>query len=480
MTNNRVSQSEIVSPVERFAGRHWILLCVGPLLLIAAYQVSKGFLGWHFASRLGRPGAIHWDAFLVLAAALVAAVTLVWQHRRWAKWLPLLAAIIGILASIGVWLQEDRDLLWKGEDVATNNYRAALLVLDNGPLDLIATWNARANPRVDSGYIPQPRELLQRIGELRLGWVIGTRWDRVDLPQDNNRAQMHPPGYPLALAAWLALFGRSRLAALAFELFVKCCLIAAGVTWSWRHIPANDTLNRTAMALLLATSLSTFLFVMPHANELAALLSLGAFALGSEVGNRRPVVYLVSGILLTMAAYTSFFNSLVLISVLGVLAVSRSVSNARLPIASAITAGGAGLVFAGFFVLGYYPWLTYLTGTQVTRYYHLSHPYDLASSLLDYGYLGLPLLLVTALGLLGLTRLHSTPVLPWMVAALLGLAACCYQSFGLGAGARYLTGLFFLLVPLIAHIIRRLSLSVLKVAMIPMASISLAMLLLFL
>ena len=464
--------------LERFFRRYWMLLCGGPVLLVLVYQAVKSGLGWNFVSHLGRPEIVHWDAVLALGIALASALSLVWWHDRWGRWLPLLVAVILVTACMGVWIQKDRNLQWEGNDVSINNYRAALLAVDTGPGDLIATWNARSNPYVEPNYIPHPREVIEKIERFRLGWIVGTRWERRDLPQDNNRMHMYPPGYPLALAGWLSLFGRSRTATQAFELFIKCCLIIVSTIWAWQYVPPEATLNRVAASLLLTTAPPVMLFVIPHANELAALLALTAFALGCKVrGARRFLAYGAAGGLLAAAAYTSFFYVLVLLAAFSMLALSKTAWRGSLPVASA---AGTGLVFTGFVARGYYPWLTYLTGSQVVHYYRLSHPVDALSAALDFAYFGFPLLLVTGLGLLGVTRLGDKLAQSWMVAAAIALAAGTYQALALVATSRYLIGLFFLLVPLLASTVHNLNLTKSQVLLIPLSNFAFVLLILFL
>jgi hypothetical protein len=267
---------------EQLTRRFWFLLCGGPVVCVALYQLSKSVLGWHFAGRLGRPDVVQPDAALILATVFVATLVMIRWHARLTRWVPLLAALIATFASIGVWRQMDRDLLWEGLEVPTTNYNAAVLALRIGPRELIETWNARANPRVEPNYLPHPHEVIDRLERLGLGWIAGTRWDRLDLPQDNNRMHMHPPGYPLVMAAWLSLFGTSRAAASAFELVVKCLLIMGAAAWAMRSIPAEESVARLTVGLLLATIPATALNFFPHGNELASLLAVGGFVLGCQ------------------------------------------------------------------------------------------------------------------------------------------------------------------------------------------------------
>jgi len=463
---------------QRLFRRHWFLLCGGPVLILLLYQLYKGKLSWNFAANLGRPDIIHWGAVIILIIALVWSLLLVLWHSRWGRWLPVLVAISSLIGTIGVWFQKDRNLLWVGADVPTNNYQAAMLTLEIGLCELVATWNARANPYVKTTEIPHPEEVIKKIEQYGLMWIIGTRWQRLDLPQDNNRMQQHPPGYPIALAGWLRIFGKNRAHAVVFELFIKFCLVIFTIIWAYIYIPKSDTLNRVAIGLLLSTAPPILLFFEPHANELASLFAVFAFILGiNSCIQKRFLFYIPSGIFLAAAAYTNFFHMILLIIVIVVLVLSKL--SRRLGLTQGIMMGVV-LVVSIFVILGYYPWLTIITGTQVTHYYHLNHPFDLSSSIFDILYFGFPLLLIATFSFFEFKRLRNEIALPWMIAVMFALVIGLYQAFGLAATSRYLMGLFFLLMPLFTLAMADLSLSKKQTLMIPLVNFAFVFLVLFL
>ena len=442
--------------IDQFVKRFWYFLCVVPLLLQMGFHIiNNGKLELEH---------VYWDAVPILMFTFASMLIMVWRHTYFARWLPWMVAAITILVSISVGLQSDRDLSWPGSDVAIGNYRAALIALDEGPFELISTWNARANPYVEPNFLRNPRELLARIDRHSLGWFVGSRWDRRDLPQENNRMHMHPPGGPVVLSFWLKLFGTSHFAATAYALFIRYCLIIAAIYWAWRYIPADETLNRMAIAFLLATVPRMLTVIIPHPNELATLLALGAVVIGtSKITNRRFIAYMLSGMLLAMAGYVNFCFVIVGLTVTGALILSKEAWREKLPVAFVI---GEGVVVVVFMLLGYYPWLTFLTGTQVTYYYNLAHNKNLLLAVAGFIAISIPLLLITFLSLGRLAKMRGSITHIWMAACIIALVVYSYVIFP-NSPSRYLIGMFFLLIPLLSLTIRELQLSIYQVMMIP-------------
>jgi hypothetical protein len=410
---------------------------------------------------------VWWDAVLILILTFLSMLIVVWRHKYITRCLPWMVATTTILVSISVALQSDRYLSWLGKDVAIENYRAALIAKDEGILELIDTWNARANPYTESKILRNPQEIITRIDRYGLGFLLGSRWDRRDLPQDNGRMIMHPPGNPVILCLWLNLFGQSHLAATAYALVVRYCLIVGTIYWALRYIPSDETLNRMAIAFLLASAPRMLSVIIPHPNELATLLALGAVVMAtSEMIRPRFIAYLLSGMLLAGAAYVNLCFVIAGLIVTGMLILSKEAWRKKLPVAFVI---GEGIVVIFFMILGYYPWLTFLTGTQVTYFSKLG--LSIISLFAVAGYIGIsiPLLMITFLSLGRLDKMQGSITQIWMVACIIFLFVYSYIIFPIPP-SRYLIGMFFLLIPLLSLTIRELQLSVYQVMMIPVTN----------
>ena len=122
-----------------------------------------------------------------------------------------------------------------------------------------------------------------------------------------------------------------------------------------------------------------------------------------------------------------------------------------------------------FMILGYYPWLTFLTGTQVTYYYNLEHNKNLLIAVASFIGISIPLLLVTFLSLGRLVKIRGSIIHIWMAACIIALFVYSYVIFP-NPPSRYLIGMFFLLIPLLTLTIRELQLSVYQVMMIPVTN----------
>ena len=438
--------------------RYWVTLCLVPVALTLVFQVSKPFLRQRLPQTPGS-GILHADAVLLIALALAGAVAILVWSGKVARLLPLLVAAISLMGSVGVLLQESRSVSWEGMDVPTNNYRAALLSMEIGPLALVETWNARANPYVTKDqYMQRPEELVDKIERLDLKWIAGTRWDRLDLPQDNNRMFMHPPGYPLALGIWMKGAGTARHSAMVFELLVKFALVAMTSFWVMSVIPATCTLERAVLSLVIATAPPLVRSVLPHANELAALLALSGFILGSGENRRcRNLRYFASGVFLCLATYVNFFYGIVALAAgLFLLFYKKNWKTGLVPL---MGLGGFSVVTV-FAALGYYPWLTLLTGTMVTSNYRIFHHSNrLQAFPLFIGDFGPAILLLFFIGLLIFQSLRSQERGYWVVAPIFALILASYQSLGLGSGGHYVIGIFCLMVPILSFALMELKLN---------------------
>jgi len=465
--------------LENIYRQWWIFLCGVPVIALTLYQLFKSRLVWHFAANLGRPNAVHLDALIMIVLGLIGTLAAVIFYRSIRNVVTVLVAGSTIVSSIGVWLQKDRSNAWIGADVPTNNYSAALLALEIGSYELVNTWNARGNPYADSNEIPHPEEVVQKIEKLKLGWLMGNRWQIRDLPQNNNRMHQHPPGYPLVLAGWLRVFGASRISAQWFELCLKLLVIILAAWWIWQRIPKGEMLSRIVVFLLLSTAPPVILFFEPHANELATIFAVLAFMIleKSAHSHHRIALNIVAGVLLAFAAYTNFFNMLLLIVMLAVFALSKEAWRSWI---FPGVLGGSALVILVFCFIGYYPWLTYVTGSHLTYYYRLSNPFDLLSSVLDFLYFGFPLLLITILSLFASRRVDNRFISICTIGVLITLVIGVYQSFALASTSRYLMGMLFLLLPVICISMSRLNFTLRQAMIIPIVNYMFVLMVLFL
>jgi hypothetical protein len=204
--------------------------------------------------------------------------------------------------------------------------------------------------------------------------------------------------------------------------------------------------------------------IIPHPNELATLLALCSLVMGtSELITQRYILYLLSGMLLAGAAYVNFGFVIVGLIVTGALILSKDAWRKKLPFPFVI---GEGIVVVSFMILGYYPWLTFLTGTQLTGYYQSMINKSFLLVLAGFVAISIPLLLITFISLGGLNKMRGSITLIWMVASILSLFVYSHVIFPYPP-SRYLIGMFFLLVPLLSLTIRELQLSVYQVMMIP-------------
>lgn len=332
-----------------------------------------------------------------------------------------------------------------------------------GILEMIRTWNARANPKVPSGYVVRPDSVLNRIDQLDIDWAVGSAWDRLDLPQNNNRTHTHPPGMVVFLGSWIQVFGPSTYSVQLFVLTVKCALLILAYLWIVPLLPATASLERTTLLLALATAPPILLHPFPANNEIASLLSMLGIAM---VYRKRALLRSVcAGGFLGLASYTQFFNVYLLFFVLALSAFSGPIWRNRRLVGLLI---GMACIFAVFTVLGYYPWLTYLTGAEFETHFRSGRTHDFLTGILEYAYLGIPLALLSILSVWRILCHHERDL---MLAIVLTLLTCAYHMFGYANGQRYLIGFVFMLTPILAASLAELKLSHGQAYSIPLAGL---------
>jgi hypothetical protein len=410
-------------------------------------------------------------AFLVLAAFV--GVCLIHRHSRLGRWAIPGAILVMSLGCAGVLVQR-----LEGRNIQAGLpylgwQEIGIEAVEIGPLEMVRTWNGRANPRVQSISLLHPEDVLERIDSLGIHWAVGSVWDRMDLPQ-GSRMFTHPPGLILFLANWFKIFGQTTYSALLFVLAVKCALLATVGIWTLRLIPAVRSLDRISVLLVFATAPPVLLHVFPANNEMATLLSLCGIMIAFTLSNL--VAYIGGGALILFAAYTHF-----LYVYLGIFSVilfipARSAWKRHLSLGLAL---GMGSTFGVFTWLGYYPWLTYLVGSAFETEYRAGIPYDTLTAFLEYSYLGTPLIILSVLSLVRLAGIRSRLERRWMMAVALSLAVAIYHVFGLTNGQRYLIGFFLLMTPILAKCTIDLKLRQSQAHAIPLAGLAFISLVIF-
>jgi hypothetical protein len=458
--------------------RFWSLSAFGSLGGLALYQVVKVVSPWQFDGRLARPDAWSLTGLFCTLVALGAAACLVLFSKRVGSTALLVSALL-ISASgfSGAFLQirqqpgkETSNLLGFSEISREGTVK--------GPITLIQTWNARANPRTHHTYfgteagwsgirarVPDGEAALEKI-ERYGDWVIGGAWDDLDRPQ-SSRAYMHPPLYWAALAAWMMVFGQYGPGPVAFVLLVKLALVWISLLWGFGLMPREEGLSRLALTLSIATFPPLLMNLNFFYHELAFLMAL----LGGVVFQRsdqRMVGSICAGVLLGLASYTSFFalcfsGCVVVTTVL--LGGARDRSSVSWLVAGVV------LVALVFYSLGYYPWLTLVTGLEFQSVYREQRILDLSTSVMSYLYLGTPALLFFLALLSDVVNLRVDAESGWVAGAVVSALLVGAFMFGVVQVWRYLAGFIFLMTPGFARVLPQLKLSRHAVLSIPIANL---------
>ena len=468
-------KSTLASRVVCLASYYWTPICLVPICVLASYQTVKPWLGWHFDNRIGQPETVQGFAVLCLSLALLVAMCLIHWHRRLGHWTIVGAMVVSSLGCVGILFQTV-----SGSDIHANMIlgwrKISIETVEVGTIEMIETWNGRANPRIEGKILLGPDVVINQIEDWDIRWAVGSAWDRLDLSQNSNRMYTHPPGMVIFLANWFELFGQTTYSALAFVLVVKWVLLTIAAIWVGQLLPIPNSQDRTAILMLFATAPPVLLHNFPANNDMATLLSMIGIALAFTLSTLP--AYLGAGVLIGLAAYTHFFHTYLIAFALALFIFSKPAWKSGKIIA---LGSGMGLTFGVFTWLGYYPWLTYLTGRQFESEFRDRMEVinrDLSTSIFEYSYLGIPLIILFVLSIRH-CRLRARLENRWMIAVVLTIGVGAYTMFGFTNGQRYLIGFFFLLTPLLGKTIIALELRQNQIHVIPLVGIAFTALVVF-
>lgn len=182
---------EIPETAFRLLSRYWVWICLLQIVLLALYQVSKSELVWRFDGHEGQPQTVCGLGVVFIVLAAVVGLGLIRFHRSAAPWFVPGTMAVMLLGCAGVLFQKtDCADFEKGHDFL-GWHQASVEAAMRGPIQMVMTWNSRANPEIESDR-PRSNDTREFIERMGLKWTIGSAWDRQDLPQ-GGRMYVHPP-----------------------------------------------------------------------------------------------------------------------------------------------------------------------------------------------------------------------------------------------------------------------------------------------
>ena len=237
----------------RFISEFWSALCVVPLVVLVAYQILKPWIGWSFDHELGAPIGISWVAFVLLGMLLF--LLLISFSRRNVFRCGALSTglLVFLLGWSSVMLQKvgdgDVESLFSLGWQEAGSYAATV-----GLRNTISSWNSSANPQGGRGFDEPSPIWVKSTTHQGLRSNPGETWVRSDR-RFNNRMNLHPPVYALALSLWMRIVGQSAYVSLAFGLAIKCLLVILVAVWTRERLAGDrrgqmpGEINRTVSRL---------------------------------------------------------------------------------------------------------------------------------------------------------------------------------------------------------------------------------------
>lgn len=460
--------------MNKYIEKYWIHFNVIFVAAALVFQLIKAY-------KANTLSSIHIDAIGAILMAggifLLLYIFIIREKKKIANSLLLLAAGYTLIC-IGFSRQTDPGLLWEGSDVAFYNYEAGEEVVKYGPGYIISTWNTRANPfETDSSDIwpSAAKEMFMKdVYKDYMKVLTGDRWipKSLYLNKSNNRPFMHPPLTPVVLGLWLKIFPFGRYSAQMLMILLNLIIFALIFT----RYNKEGTNQFFVLFYAIVTTPAAILFINPSAEQMTMLLlTLSTGLLLHKDLNGSFLLPLLSGIIMGLTFYTKFIVAFyVIFQIIALTVWYRKITFK--PVLGYIL--GLFIVFIIFTLSGYYFWLTILTGKVVTEMYiQANPPVTMFQLMMKLYYFGLPLILITLYMISKIKLIQSKIVL---IPLMLGIIIYMSLTWKVGTFNRYLYIFVPAMFPFFYETIKELKFSKTGVIIIPVSSLILLWLILYL
>jgi hypothetical protein len=402
--------------------------------------------------------------FIVIGFLLIA-ISFVFMKMR-IHWLYLIAFIAYLMISFGYIRTVDKGLNWEGSDVAWGNYNAAVEFNQFGILPGIKDWNERANPYIKNQQSEFAETVKGIINKFNLRWLAFDKWKTNKMPErykvPNNRPIMHPPLAPVVLSLWLKIFPFGHWSAEIFMILLEISSIILIFVLIGKGL---NNYNRIVLLLLAFITTPVMIgFHDPSAEQLSMLLFLLSIYLIFYIQKTSLLKYFLSGLLIGLTFYTKF--NIVFYIVIQVIFIIFNRQRVKLKSMAAYLSGILAVVCV-FIILGYYFWLTFLTGFVNAKLYALQNPVSIAQGFSKILYFGPTIILLVLLLILDFSKYGNKTIL---APVLLSLVVTMIYLWNLGTWNRYLVFYLPVLCSFLLISKRSIALKTKDVLIIPITS----------
>jgi hypothetical protein len=408
----------------------WLhLLFIIFYVLYVSYKVTKGFNTEYSVTE--KTYAFNLLSFIIMFCGfMLIAVSFTFIKLELNK-LYTIAFIAYLLISFGHIRTVDKSLKWEGSDVAWGNYNAALEFSKFGILPGIKDWNERANPYIQSNFSDSAKRIIDKYN---LSWIAFNKWKVDKIPDKynnwNNRPIMHPPLAPIVLGIWLNIFPLGHWSAEVFMFLLEFASIILVFLLIGKGLKDYDRILILLLALI--TTPVMIRFHNPSAEQLSMLLFLLSTYLIFDIQKSSIFRYFLSGLLIGLVFYTNFN----IIFYIGIQATFLIFNRDQIKFNKVIAyLLGILLVVCIFTLLGYYFWLTFLTGFIYSKLYALRNPVTIVQGFSKLLYFGPTIILLVLILILDFKKnTYKTLLAP----VLLSLAILMIYLWDQGNWNRYL------------------------------------------
>ena len=375
--------------------------------------------------------AVNAAGFIILAVALV-------YLKGLKLWLYTGLVFLGItLITVSYVKTIDPNLEWPGSDVAIGNIISAEETVQHGTLDLIKTWNERANPYEFTTHFPEVKDsTIKFLNKYKLNFLVFDKWKyRLDSTKYNiylnDRPYVHSPFTTLTMGWWLKLFPFGRWS-LEYEMLIINLLTVLLVILLARKKVTENFMNIVLISI--ASSPVMFRFHSPSIDQISTLLFTLPVFLFILYPSKNFRVSFLYGLIYGFCFYSRFTVLFFLVMML----ISFAAYYRQISIKPFLgLAAGMIVPVILFTALGYYFWLTMIMGRIITQQIANTMSLNVFESLTKFLYFGPSFLLLTLLLLINFNRVKRE-IFPLYIPLLVSLVFMIFFLYDQGGWNRYL------------------------------------------
>jgi hypothetical protein len=371
---NKMSIQKIQNQASKWIISNWFILHILYIIGYLSYVILKLYKVKVFSSNNVEylsSFSLQWFLFNIIGFVLLVIAFI--SGIKFKFWQYVSLIVLGfIIITISYVKTLDPSLNWYGSDVARGNYVSAEETVKYGGCDIINKWNDRANP-YDSSYINAEVKETSRefFAKYNLSGLILDKWKcNLDSNKynftENDRPYVHSPFTILIMGYWLKIFPYGKWSLEYQMLFLNIFSILFVIIFA--NIKSQGNFKNIVI-ISLVTSPVMYRFHSPSVDQLCMLLFTLPIFLFLLFPSKSFSASFLYGVIYGFCFYSKFtVLFFILLLFLSYLFYIKQLTIK--PILGLIT--GLILPIILFTSLGYYFWLTLITGRIISQHYAIN------------------------------------------------------------------------------------------------------------